>query len=193
LTTRIRVESPIRVSGFAYQLGQDGAPQRLSKKHRSLRWATVQRGRPQTDHFGELGAREQTGYVPQKGALGLHAPKLLEECEGEHLRARESLKGLGALALRVDAGVGVLEEVEKDDEHLFRSGELSGILGRGPSSATCVRSRMAFFYFQTTQHSTSTSITVAHGTIDFGALAGIGESFETLTASEPLHMMLTFI
>ena len=79
--------------------------------------------------------REQVGEEPlgiaQKGALGLHASKLLQEGEGYDHRVREPLYGFVAPPFGVEEGVGIVDQAEEDGEGLFRSGEALGMVGSG--------------------------------------------------------------
>lgn len=112
---------------IAYQLGQDGAPQRRaararckgSRKRLSLRRRRLSEdGHSPPHHAGEQ-VREEPLGLAQEGLLALHAPKLLEECDRNDLRVREALERGVALAARVEETVGLLYEAEENDDGLF--------------------------------------------------------------------------
>ena len=84
----------------------------------------------ETDHSREQ-VREEALCIAQEGALGLHAPELLQEGEDYDLRIREPLYGLVASCVRVDPGVGVVGEAEQHGQGLFQGGERRGMLGVG--------------------------------------------------------------
>jgi hypothetical protein len=81
-------------------------------------------------HSGEQ-VREEPLCVAQEGALALHAPQLLEEGEGDDLRVGKPLERLVTLPVRVEMGVGVVDEAEEHGEGLFRLGEAWGMVGLG--------------------------------------------------------------
>jgi hypothetical protein len=73
--------------------------------------------------------REEPLGIAQEGMLGLHAPQLLQEGEGDDLRVREPLERFVAPPAWVEESVGVVDEAEQDGEGLFRSGEPLGMVG----------------------------------------------------------------
>jgi len=90
----------------------------------------MKRGRIKPHHPREQVRKEPLG-VAQEGALALHAAQLLEERERDDLRVREPLERLVTLPVRVEMGVGVVDEAEEDGESLFREGEAWGMVGLG--------------------------------------------------------------
>jgi hypothetical protein len=90
----------------------------------------MERGRVQPHYFREQ-VREESLGVPQKRALRLHAPQLLEECQGDDLRVRKALYGFVVSSAGVEMGVSVVDETEEDGEGLFRIGEAWGMVGLG--------------------------------------------------------------
>ncbi|HKZ26576.1 MAG TPA: hypothetical protein VJ086_01620 [Rubrobacteraceae bacterium] len=70
------------------------------------------------DHAREK-VGEKAGDLAQERALGLHAPQLLEEGEGDDLRVRESLESSIALPLRIEVSVCVVYEAEQNGECVF--------------------------------------------------------------------------
>jgi hypothetical protein len=84
----------------------------------------------QPHHPGKQ-VREEPLCVPQEGAFALHAPQLLEECEGDDLRVRKALYGFVASSVGVEQCVSVVYEAEEDGEGLFRVGEAWGMVGVG--------------------------------------------------------------
>ena len=102
---------------------------------------------------GEQGGEEPLG-IAQKGALGLHASKLLQEGEGYDLRVQEPLERFVAPPFRVEEGVDIVDKAEQDGEGLFRSGEPLGMVELGhPLLLREGRLRWPPFYSQSTQHS----------------------------------------
>ena len=75
---------------ISHQLGHDGAPQGFEKPP-ELAQAAVERGGMEADDLWEEVA-EKAGDLAQEGARGLHAPKLLEDGEGDDLGVRELLE-----------------------------------------------------------------------------------------------------
>jgi len=75
--------------------------------------------------------REKPLGISQSGALRLHGTKLLQEGEGDDLPIRESLERLVTVAVRVEQGVGVVDEPQHDTQSLFRLGEPLGVVGLG--------------------------------------------------------------
>ena len=96
--------------GVAHKLGQDVASEGLQETPQ-LAKAAVQRGRLQVQSPGEQ-VGEEPAHITQERALALHAPKLPEERQGEHLGVRELLEELVALAFGVEDPVGVVDEAE---------------------------------------------------------------------------------
>ena len=88
---------------------------------------------------------EEALGIPQERAFALHAPKLLQEGEGDDLGVRKPLYGLVASsAAGVEEAVGVVYEAEKHRQSLFQVGERVGMLGVGhprflssPASMSC--------------------------------------------------------
>ena len=98
--------------------------------------------------------REEPLGIAQKGALGLHASKLLQEGEGYDLRVREPLERFVTPPFRVEEGVGVVDEAEQDGQGLFRLDEALGMVGLGHLLLLREgRLRWPPFYSQSTQHS----------------------------------------
>src|SRR5215211_444150 len=56
--------------------------------------------------------REEPLGVARERSLGLDAPQLLEEGESQHLGIREPLQGLVAVSIRVEPGVGIVDEAK---------------------------------------------------------------------------------
>ena len=75
--------------------------------------------------------REEPFCVSQEGAFALHAPQLLEECQGDDLRVRESLEGSVASSARVEQHISVVHEAEENGQSLFRLGKAWGMVGLG--------------------------------------------------------------
>lgn len=80
---------------IAHQLADDLPPEGLQKAP-ELAYPPMERGRVKPHDPGEQ-VREKSLGVSQEGALGLHAPQLLQESEGDDLRVREPLEPLVAL------------------------------------------------------------------------------------------------
>src|SRR5215208_2780487 len=114
---------------FAHQLGND-LPSEGLQKAPELPHPSVERGRIESHHPGEQVGEEPLG-VPQEGALALHPPQLLEERERDDLRVGKPLERPVTLPVRVEEGVGVVDEAEQDGEGLFRVGEAWGMVGSG--------------------------------------------------------------
>jgi hypothetical protein len=129
--------------GLSDQLGQDLLAQGL-KEASQLSHPPMQRGGVHPLH-----AREQMDKEPlevaQEGALGLHAPQLLEERQGEDLGVGELFERLVALPPRVEQCVGVVDEAEQEGECLFQGSEGGGMLWMGHPRYLSSGSRMAFF------------------------------------------------
>jgi hypothetical protein len=88
--------------------------------------------------------REEPLGIPQERAFALHAPKLLQEGEGEDLGVRKPLYGLVASsAAGVEEAVGVVYEAEKHCHSLFQVGERVSMLGSGHPRFLSSRVRMA--------------------------------------------------
>jgi hypothetical protein len=87
--------------------------------------------------------REEPLGVPEERSLALDAPELLEERQGQDLGVRESLYGLVPVGLRVEIGVGVVDESEKHGEGDFRLGECFGMVEAGHLLLLVVGSRIA--------------------------------------------------
>src|SRR5215210_2617934 len=109
--------------------GEDVAAQRLQEAP-ELSHPPMERGRVQPRHSGEQ-VREEPLGVAQEGALRLYASQLLEECQGDHLRVRESLYRLVVSSTGVEQRVSVVHEAEEDGQSLFRLGEAWGMVGLG--------------------------------------------------------------
>jgi hypothetical protein len=88
--------------------------------------------------------REESLGIPQERAFAFHAPKLLEQGEGDHFRIREALYGLVASStVRVERGVSVIYEAEEHAQSLFQVNERGGMLGLGHPRFLSLRVRMA--------------------------------------------------
>jgi hypothetical protein len=88
--------------------------------------------------------REEPLGIPQERAFALHAPKLLQEDEGDDLRARKPLyRLLSSSAAGVEVAVGIIYEAEKHGQSLFQVGERVGMLGSGHPRFLSSRVRMA--------------------------------------------------
>ena len=88
--------------------------------------------------------------------------QLLQEGEGDDLRAREPLEPLVALPVGVEQRVGIVDEAEEDGEALFRSGEPLGMVELGHLLLLREgRLRWPPFYSESAQH---TSSAVKHAT-----------------------------
>jgi hypothetical protein len=84
--------------------------------------------------------------IPQERAFALHAPKLLQEGEGDALGVRKPLYCLVASgAARVEEAVAVIYEAEKHCQSLFQVGERVGMLGSGHPRFLSSRVRMPPF------------------------------------------------
>src|SRR5215210_8200212 len=82
---------------------------------------------------------EETLVVAQERAFALHAPKLLQEGEGDDLGVREALYGLVASsAARVEEAVAVVYEAEKHGRGHLPGGAASGYACIGPSEVPFV-------------------------------------------------------
>jgi hypothetical protein len=146
---------------IAYQLAEDLPAQGLQKAP-ELPHPAVQRGRVKPHDPGEQVGEEPLS-IAQKGALGLHASKLLQEGKGYDLRVREPLYGFVASPFRVEEGVGVVDEAKQDGEGLFRSSEPLGMVGLGHQVLLREgRLRWPSFYSQSTQHSSRVERAVIH-------------------------------
>jgi hypothetical protein len=64
--------------------------------------------------------------VAQERAFAFHAPKLLEEGEGDDFRVREALEGFVAAGTGVQRSVSVVDEAKENREGLFRLEEAWG-------------------------------------------------------------------
>jgi hypothetical protein len=98
--------------GIAHRLADDLPPEGLQEAPESAHPA-LQGGRVESYDPREQ-VREKPLGVAQKGALGLHAPQLLQEREGYDLRVREPLERLVALPIGVEQRVGIVDEAEED-------------------------------------------------------------------------------
>jgi hypothetical protein len=97
----------------------------------------------QPRYSGEQVGEEPLG-IAQERAFALHAPKLLQEGEGDDLRIRKALYGLVASsAAGVEVTVGIIYEAEKHGQSLFQVGERVGMLGSGHPRFLSSRVRMA--------------------------------------------------
>src|SRR5215212_6729094 len=100
--------------------------------------------------------RQKPLGVAQKGALGLHAPQLLQEGQGDDLRVREPLEPLVAPPIGVEPRVGIVDEAEENGKGLFRLGEPLGMVGAGhPLLLREGRLRWPPFYSESAQHASS--------------------------------------
>ena len=72
--------------------------------------------------------REESLGIPQERAFAFHAPKLLEQGEGDHFRVREALYGLVASSTAgVEVGVGVVYEAEEHGQSFFQVDQRVGV------------------------------------------------------------------
>jgi len=132
----------MRVSGSPpTRLGKDLPAQGLQEAP-ELPHAAVQRGRVEAHHAREQ-VREEPLRIPQERAFALHAPKLLEQGEGDDLRVREALYGLVASSTGVERRVSVVDETEEHGQGFFQSGERVGMLWSGHPRFLSPRVRMA--------------------------------------------------
>src|SRR4051794_12172161 len=118
----------------------------------------MQRGRDEADRPGNQ-VRKEPAHVPQEGALGLYAPKLLEDREGQDLRVREPLEGGVSPPVGVEPIVSVVDEAEEDGYRLFRSSEFLGKVSLShPVLLWSGMGRVApFLHHQTTQQTSSSA------------------------------------
>src|SRR5918994_75876 len=127
---------------LAYQPGEDLPPQRLEVAPELLH-SPVEGGRVEPYHPRKQ-MREESLGIPQQRAFAFHAPKLLEQGEGDHFRVREALYGLVASStVRVERGVSVIYEAEEHGQSLFQVNEGGGMLGLGHPRFLSLRVRMA--------------------------------------------------
>jgi hypothetical protein len=140
---------------ISYQLLEDGAPQRLQVTP-ELANPAMERRRVDAQHPGEQ-IREESLSVAQERALALDAPQLLKEGKRYDLRVRKPFERLVVPSFRIESGVSIVDEAEKDGDRFFQEYELWGMLGLGhPMLLWTGRSRMAFFLSQQTlQHTSS--------------------------------------
>src|SRR5215211_409558 len=111
-------------------LGEDLAAQGLQKGP-ELPHPSMKRGRVQP-HYSREQMREESLGIPQKRALRLHAPQLLEEHKRDDFRVREAFEGfVASSAIGVEVGVSVVYEAEEEGQSLFRLGEAWGMVGVG--------------------------------------------------------------
>jgi hypothetical protein len=103
---------------LSHQLGHDGASQRFEISP-EFAYPPVERGGMEADDLGEEVA-EKAGDLAQEGALGLHAPKLLEDGEGDHFGIREPLEGSVEIRLRVEDSITVVDLAEQSDDRFFQ-------------------------------------------------------------------------
>jgi hypothetical protein len=83
-------------------------------------------------HHSREQMREEPLGIPQERALRLHAPQLLQECQGDDLRVGEPLCGfVAASAVGVEMSISVVYEAEEDAQSLFLVDEASGMVGLG--------------------------------------------------------------
>ena len=88
--------------------------------------------------------REEPLGIPQERAFALHAPKLLQEDEGDDLRVRKPpYRVLSSSAAGVEVAVDIIYEAEKHGQSLFQVGERVGMLGSGHPRFLSSRVRMA--------------------------------------------------
>ena len=106
---------------LAYEFGEDLAPQSFQKAS-ELAHPPVEGGRVESSHPRKQ-VREEPLDIPQERAFALHAPKLLEDSEGDDFGVRKALYGLVAVSTRVEMGVSLVHETEEDSQSLFRVGE----------------------------------------------------------------------
>ena len=94
-------------------------------------------------HYSGEQVREEALGVSEEGPLALHAPKLLEEGEGEDLRVRELLERPVAPSVGVEPLVGLIDEAEKHGDRLFQGRRRRGMLDLGHPRFIWSRVRMA--------------------------------------------------
>jgi hypothetical protein len=124
------------------ELGEDLAAQGLQEAS-ELPHTPVEGGRVQPRYPREQMGEEPLG-IPQERAFALHAPKLLQEGEGDDLGVRKSLYGLVASsAARIEEAVAIIYEAEKHCQSLFQVGERVGMLVLGHPRFLSSRVRMA--------------------------------------------------
>jgi hypothetical protein len=75
--------------------------------------------------------REEPLYVAQERALALDAPQLLKESKRYDLRVRKPFERLVVPSFRIESGVSIVDEAEKDGDRFFQEYELWGMLGLG--------------------------------------------------------------
>src|SRR5215207_690704 len=127
---------------LTYELGEDLPPQRLQVAPELLH-PPVEGGRVESHHPRKQ-VREEPLGIPQERAFALHAPKLLEQGEGDHFRVRKPLYGLVASGtVGVEQGVSVIYEAEEHGQSLFQVDERGGMLGLGHPRCLSLRVRMA--------------------------------------------------
>ena len=90
--------------------------------------------------------REEPLGIPQERAFALHAPKLLQERQGEHLGVGELLYGLVGSPAWVEEGISVVDEAEQYGDRLFQGREGGSMLRMGHPRFLSSGSRMAPFY-----------------------------------------------
>src|SRR5215217_437622 len=105
---------------LAYEFGEDLAPQSFQKAS-ELAHPPVEGGRVESSHPRKQ-VREEPLDIPQERAFALafalHAPKLLEDSEGDDFGVRKALYGLVAVSTRVEMGVSLVHETEEDSQSL---------------------------------------------------------------------------
>jgi hypothetical protein len=99
---------------------------------------------------------EKAGGLAQEGAAGLHAPKLLEDGEGDDFGVRELLEGSVEVAPRVEDSVGVVDLAKQDGDRFFQEFGFWSMLRLGHPVLLWSGLRVALLLSQpTTQHSSS--------------------------------------
>lgn len=104
---------------------------------------TAMEGRRSKTHHTREQVREEPLGVAQTRPFTLHAPQLLEECEGYDLRVRELLERCVASSARVEVGVGIIYEAEQHGDRLFKGRESRSMLHLGHPEFLSLRGRMA--------------------------------------------------
>jgi len=105
----------------------------------------VERGGIEADNLGEEVA-EKAGDLAQEGALALHAPKLLEDGEGDYLGVRELLEGSVEISPRVEDSVGIIDLAEQGGDRFIQEYGFWGMLCLGHAMLLWSGLRMALFF-----------------------------------------------
>ena len=129
--------------------GSPTSSERTSRRRGSRKRLSFLTRRLKEEGYSPDTPREQVGEeplgIPQERAFALHAPKLLQERQGEHLGVGELLYGLVALPAWVEEGISVVDEAEQYGDRLFQGREGGSMLRMGHPRFLSSGNRMAPF------------------------------------------------